>query len=66
VFLIHVPYVFMAAWKIVYPFIDDNTKKKFVFVSGKDLDKTLREAIDETQLPEEYGGKLKLVSGKKQ
>ncbi|KAL6636509.1 hypothetical protein ACP70R_024081 [Stipagrostis hirtigluma subsp. patula] len=62
VFLIHVPYVFMAAWKIVYPFIDDNTKKKFVFVSDKELDKTLREAIDETQLPEMYGGKLKLVS----
>jgi hypothetical protein len=66
VFLIHVPYVFMAAWKIVYPFIDDNTKKKFVFVSDKDVDKTLREAIDETQLLEEYGGKLKLVSGKRQ
>uniref|UniRef100_A0A0A9E1N0 CRAL-TRIO domain-containing protein n=1 Tax=Arundo donax TaxID=35708 RepID=A0A0A9E1N0_ARUDO len=62
VFLIHVPYVFMAAWKIVYPFIDDNTKKKFVFVSDKELDKTLREAIDESQLPEMYGGKLKLFS----
>lgn len=62
VFLIHVPYVFMAAWKIVYPFIDDNTKKKFVFVSDKDLDRTLRDAIDESQLPEVYGGRLKLVS----
>jgi hypothetical protein len=62
VFLIHVPYVFMAAWKIVYPFIDDNTKKKFVFVSDKDLDRTLREAIDDAQLPEMYGGKLKLAS----
>ncbi|KAL6909380.1 hypothetical protein ACP4OV_001661 [Aristida adscensionis] len=62
VFLIHGPYVFMAAWKIVYPFIDDNTKKKFVFVSDKELDKTLREAIDETQLLEMYGGKMKLAS----
>ncbi|KAG8098951.1 hypothetical protein GUJ93_ZPchr0013g35582 [Zizania palustris] len=62
VFLIHVPYVFMAAWKVVYPFIDDNTKKKFVFVADKDLHATLREAIDENNLPEEYGGKLKLVS----
>ncbi|KAM0881929.1 hypothetical protein ACQ4PT_032575 [Festuca glaucescens] len=32
VLLIHVPYVFMAAWKMVYPFIDDTTKKKFVRV----------------------------------
>jgi hypothetical protein len=60
VFLIHAPYVFMAAWKMVYPFIDDNTKKKFVFVADKDLDATLRDAVDESQLPEEYGGKLKL------
>lgn len=62
VFLVHVPYVFMAAWKIVYPFIDDNTKKKFVFVADKDLDRTLREAIDDSQLADIYGGKLKLVS----
>jgi hypothetical protein len=51
----------MAAWKIVYPFIDDNTRKKFVFVPDKDLDRTLREAIDDAQLPEMYGGKLKLA-----
>ncbi|XP_044949886.1 phosphatidylinositol transfer protein PDR16-like [Hordeum vulgare subsp. vulgare] len=60
VFLIHVPYMFMAAWKVVYPFIDDKTKKKFVFVAYRDLDATLRDAIDEYQLLEEYGGKLKL------
>ncbi|KAF7069513.1 hypothetical protein CFC21_075136 [Triticum aestivum] len=59
VLLIHVPYIFMAAWKMVYPFIDDKTKKKFVFVADRDLDATLRDAIDESQLPEEYGGKLK-------
>ncbi|CAA3000056.1 random slug 5-like [Olea europaea subsp. europaea] len=27
-FIIHVPYIFMTAWKMVYPFIDKNTKKK--------------------------------------
>ncbi|KAM0830789.1 hypothetical protein ACQ4PT_065974 [Festuca glaucescens] len=60
VLLIHVPYVFMAAWKMVYPFIDDNTKKKFVFVADRDLDTTLRDAVDESQLPKVYGGKLEL------
>ncbi|KAM0886496.1 hypothetical protein ACQ4PT_029610 [Festuca glaucescens] len=59
VLMINVPYMFMAAWKIVYPFIDEKTKKKFVFVPNKDLDSTLRDAIDESQLLEEYGGKLK-------
>ncbi|KAK1642032.1 hypothetical protein QYE76_059837 [Lolium multiflorum] len=59
VLMINVPYIFMAAWKIVYPFIDEKTKKKFVFVANKDLDATLRDAIDKSQLLEEYGGKLK-------
>lgn len=61
VFIIHVPYIFMKAWKIIYPFIDKNTRKKFVFVEDKDLISTLLEEIDESQLPEIYGGKLPLV-----
>lgn len=27
-FIVHVPYIFMTAWKVVYPFIDSRTKKK--------------------------------------
>lgn len=27
-FIVHAPYMFMKVWKLVYPFIDDNTKKK--------------------------------------
>ncbi|CAM8972447.1 unnamed protein product [Rhodiola kirilowii] len=60
-FLVHVPYIFMAAWKIVAPFIDNKTKKKIVFVEDKLLKKTLLEDIEESQLPEIYGGKKKLV-----
>lgn len=62
VFLIHVPYLFMKAWKMVYPFIDEKTKKKFVFVDDKNLKSTLLADIDEDQLPDIYGGKLKLVA----
>ncbi|KAG5232828.1 phosphatidylinositol transfer protein [Salix suchowensis] len=32
VFLVHAPYIFMAVWEIVYPFIDKNTRKKIVMV----------------------------------
>ncbi|XP_042500969.1 phosphatidylinositol transfer protein 3-like [Macadamia integrifolia] len=59
--LIHVPYLFMKAWKIVYPFIDKKTRDKIVFVENKKLMSNLVDDIDESQLPEIYGGKLPLV-----
>ncbi|KAK1310002.1 Patellin-4 [Acorus calamus] len=61
IFVIHVPYIFWAAWKIIYPFIDQKTKKKFVFVEDKKLKETLLQDIDESQLPDIYRGKLQLV-----
>ncbi|CAO2829652.1 unnamed protein product [Amaranthus hypochondriacus] len=60
-FIVHAPYVFMAAWKVIYPFVDNTTKKKIVFVENKKLRSTLLADIDEIQLPEIYGGKLQLV-----
>ncbi|CAI0446770.1 unnamed protein product [Linum tenue] len=60
-FIVHVPYVFMAVWKVVCPFIDTNTRKKIVFVENKNLKSTLLEDIDESQIPDIYGGKMPLV-----
>ncbi|KAJ0245341.1 CRAL-TRIO lipid binding domain-containing protein [Hirschfeldia incana] len=60
-YIVHAPYIFMTAWKIVYPFIDTNTKKKIVFVENKKLTETLLEDMDETQLPDIYGGKMPLT-----
>ncbi|KAL7114381.1 hypothetical protein ACP275_04G117900 [Erythranthe tilingii] len=60
-FFIHVPYIFSTLWKIVYPFIDKNTKKKVIFIENKRLHTTLLEEINESQLPEIYRGKLQLV-----
>ncbi|XP_043723491.1 phosphatidylinositol transfer protein 3-like [Telopea speciosissima] len=59
--LVHVPYLFMKAWKIVYPFIDKNTREKIVFVENKKLFSSLLDDINENQIPEIYGGKLPLV-----
>ncbi|KAH7859099.1 hypothetical protein Vadar_031535 [Vaccinium darrowii] len=60
-FIVHVPYLFMSAWKAVYPFIDKKTKKKIIFVEDKNLTSTLLADIDESQLAETYGGKLPIV-----
>ncbi|KAL9169999.1 hypothetical protein ABFS82_04G115800 [Erythranthe guttata] len=60
-FVIHVPYIFMAFWKIICPFIDKKTTKKVVFVEKERMHATFVEEIDENQLPEIYGGKLDLV-----
>ncbi|MED6168143.1 hypothetical protein PIB30_009364 [Stylosanthes scabra] len=60
-FILHAPYIFMKVWKIIYPFIDNNTRKKIVFVENKKLKSTLLEDIEESQLPEIYGGQLPLV-----
>ncbi|KAL8117493.1 sec14 cytosolic factor-like [Apium graveolens] len=60
-FIVHVPYIFMTVWKLVYPFIDNNSKKKLVFVENKRLKETLMEDIEESQIPAIYGGKLPLV-----
>ncbi|XP_057421012.1 sec14 cytosolic factor-like [Lotus japonicus] len=61
-FIVHAPYIFMKIWQIIYPFIDNKTKKKIVFVDNNKVKSTLLEDIDESQLPEIYGGKLPLVS----
>jgi len=29
--MIHVPYIFMKAWKMIYPFIDTNTRDKVTY-----------------------------------
>ncbi|KAL5053945.1 hypothetical protein RYX36_034627 [Vicia faba] len=39
-FIFHAPYMFMKVWKLIYPFIGDNTKKKGQSLyTGKELNK---------------------------
>ncbi|KAH9329171.1 hypothetical protein KI387_001279, partial [Taxus chinensis] len=54
-YIIHLPYIFWAAWNIVYPFIDRNTRQKILLVDKKDIRATLLNDIDESQLPAIYG-----------
>ncbi|KAL6546675.1 hypothetical protein OROMI_022396 [Orobanche minor] len=60
-FIVNVPYIFMTAWKMVYPFIDKNTRKKINFVENNKTKSTLLNDIDESQLPDSFGGTFKVV-----
>ncbi|CAI5499622.1 unnamed protein product [Closterium sp. Naga37s-1] len=55
-FLIHVPTIFWTLWKLVSPFIDPITKKKFRFLEDRAIDEILQAAIPRKQLPSRYGG----------
>ncbi|KAJ8752629.1 hypothetical protein K2173_005518 [Erythroxylum novogranatense] len=61
VYIVHAPNIFKSVWKIVWPFIDQRTREKIVFVEEKLLKSTLMEGIEESQIPEIYGGQLPLV-----
>ncbi len=55
-FLVNIPMVFAAVWRVVQMFIDDRVKAKIRFLLKADFG-TLHEFIDREQLPESLGGK---------
>ncbi|GAB4850180.1 hypothetical protein Ancab_029475 [Ancistrocladus abbreviatus] len=60
-FMLNAPRIFATVWKIIYPFIDKQTKSKIMFVEKRVLRSTLLEEIEEEQLPQIYGGKQPLI-----
>lgn len=54
--MINVPWFFTAIWSIIRPWIDPVTTEKFILI-GSDFLPTLRNLIDDSQIPVEYGGK---------
>ncbi|QCD84948.1 phosphatidylinositol transfer protein 3-like [Vigna unguiculata] len=59
--IVNAPYIFMKVWQLIYPFIDNKTKKKIVFVDKNKVKSALLEDIDESNMPEIFGGPLPLV-----
>jgi len=53
--MINTPWYFTFVWNIIRPWLDEKTTKKIDMV-GEDFLDTLREVIDDTQIPTEYGG----------
>jgi len=57
IFVINVPMLFSAVWKMVSPFIDPVTVQKVKIVRGKsNVTKALAADIDMDKIPKEYGG----------
>lgn len=54
-YMINAPYFFSAIWSIIRPWIDHKTAAKFHILGANYLD-DLRESIELTEIPIEYGG----------
>lgn len=59
-FMINAPWFFTAIWAMIKPFIDPVTAEKFIIL-GSDYLGTLREYIDDSQIPEDLGGSFKMI-----
>ena len=59
-FMINAPWFFTAIWAMLKPFIDPVTASKINIVGSDYLD-TLREHIDDSQIPEDLGGSFKMI-----
>ncbi|KAG6372818.1 CRAL-TRIO domain-containing protein [Boletus reticuloceps] len=58
--IVNSPSFFPTVWNWIKGWFDEGTRRK-IHILGKDPGETLRELIDEEDLPESYGGKLKWV-----
>ena len=53
--MINTPWYFTFVWNIIRPWLDERTTKKINMI-GEDYLESLREIIDDSQIPIEYGG----------
>jgi len=58
--LVRAPRVFPILWTVVSPFIDENTRRKFLVYSGHNF-AGLSTYIDPQYLPDILGGKSKVT-----
>ncbi|XP_028767172.1 SEC14 cytosolic factor [Neltuma alba] len=60
-YLVHMPQFFVAVWRLVSRFLEKATLEKIVIVSSEEERREFVREIGEEILPEEYGGRAKLV-----
>ncbi|XP_051149459.1 uncharacterized protein LOC127264114 [Andrographis paniculata] len=60
-YILNMPWFFVSVWRLVSRFLDKATLQKIVIVRNEDERREFVEEIGEEVLPEEYGGRAKLV-----
>ncbi|KAF6150782.1 hypothetical protein GIB67_020865 [Kingdonia uniflora] len=61
-FIVSMPWFFVSVWKMVSHFLEKATLEKIVIVSNEEGQINFIKYIGEDTLPEEYGGRAKLVA----
>lgn len=61
-YILHMPWFFVSVWKLVSRFLEKATLEKIVIVTNEDETRDFIREVGEEVLPEEYGGKAKLVA----
>ncbi|KAL3144014.1 hypothetical protein ABBQ32_003820 [Trebouxia sp. C0010 RCD-2024] len=57
---LNAPFIFWGLWRVVSPFIQQATKEKIKFLSGKERDR-MRQYIPQDVLPQAYGGAAPMI-----
>ncbi|KAK9935410.1 hypothetical protein M0R45_022513 [Rubus argutus] len=60
-FILNMPRFFVSVWRMVSYFLEKATAEKVVIVSNEDETRDFIKEVGEENLPEEYGGRAKLV-----
>ncbi|GAB4814590.1 hypothetical protein N2152v2_001636 [Parachlorella kessleri] len=60
-YFVNAPFIFWGVWRLVSPFLQQATRDKIRFISGRGVQDTLRAAVPDSILPTEYGGRARLV-----
>uniref|UniRef100_A0AAF5PGN5 CRAL-TRIO domain-containing protein n=2 Tax=Wuchereria bancrofti TaxID=6293 RepID=A0AAF5PGN5_WUCBA len=62
VLIARAPRVFPVLWTLISPFIDENTRKKFMINAGEPVISELRKYIEEQYIPEFLGGTCSCIA----
>ncbi|KAH7516271.1 sec14 cytosolic factor isoform X1 [Ziziphus jujuba] len=61
-YILHMPRFFVSVWRMVSYFLEKATLEKIVIVTNEDENRNFIQEVGEEILPEEYGGRAKLVA----